>query len=112
MHEQRPDSTDEGTIRGNLVRRYGASYGGYVALDVGAYGGARGGRTVLWAGGCTAPRGCGIKQRLRFLKFGLDIGPIGPSGLWVRDGADWFCKWACNWAIEFGLCNWDILMDC
>lgn len=52
-----------------------------MALDVGAYGGARGGRTVLRAGGCTTPGGCSTKQRLGFLKFGLGIGPIGPSGL-------------------------------
>ena len=36
------------------------------------------------AGGCTAPGGCGTKQGLGFLNFGLGIGPIGPSGFWVR----------------------------
>ncbi|XP_017630039.1 uncharacterized protein LOC108472983 [Gossypium arboreum] len=91
ISSQTPISTKEMRISVVYSRRCGGTgpaVGGYVALDVGVYGGACGCCTVLRVGGCTAPGGCGTKQRLGFLKFGLGIGPIGPSGLWVRDGAD------------------------
>ncbi|KAL1155706.1 hypothetical protein V6Z11_A08G042300 [Gossypium hirsutum] len=55
-YERRPQLSRSSTeVRGQLWR--------YVALDVGAYGGARGSRTVLRARGC----GAGLGETLGFL---------------------------------------------